>query len=127
MSNQPPCKTPTFTYRAFMLIELLVVISIISLLILILLPALGAARGAARDAQCLTNMRQVGGIAMAGGKWSTHYYSITDRDAATIGTWPQNTPTYKHNRRLRHANLTATNFSFLDGHVQTIKGSTGRV
>lgn len=43
--------------RAFTLIELLVVISIIALLIAILLPALSSARAAARQTQCLSNLR----------------------------------------------------------------------
>ena len=46
--------------RGFTLIELLVVISIIALLIALLLPALGAARATARQAQCLSQLKQFG-------------------------------------------------------------------
>jgi len=45
---------------AFTLIELLVVIAIIAVLIALLLPAVQAAREAARRAQCVSNLRQIG-------------------------------------------------------------------
>jgi prepilin-type N-terminal cleavage/methylation domain-containing protein/prepilin-type processing-associated H-X9-DG protein len=46
--------------RGFTLIELLVVIAIISVLIALLLPAVQAAREAARRAQCMNNLMQMG-------------------------------------------------------------------
>lgn len=63
---------------AFTLIELLVVISIIALLISILLPALKAAREQAKNASCLSNLRQMGQL--------SHVYATENNGALPYGS-----------------------------------------
>ena len=69
----------------FTLIELLVVIAIIAVLIALLLPAVQAAREAARRAQCVNNLKQIG--------LAVHIY-VESRGVLPIGQGPEPTGSY---------------------------------
>lgn len=59
-STQKKCVRAADGRAAFTLVELLVVIAIIGMLVGISLPAVSYSRGAARTAQCLSNLHQIG-------------------------------------------------------------------
>src|SRR5207248_8101580 len=81
-------------YRAFTLVELLVVVGLIALLIAMLLPALGRAREHANRVKCAANLRSIGQVLTMYTEQFHYYpgmvvYEVNGASVADAAIWPQ--------------------------------------
>lgn len=85
--GQSPRFHASLPSRAYTLIEVLVVVGIIGILSAILVPAVQSAREAARRAQCITNMRQIG---LALGAYHAVHSMFPSSQLMTSAGWTSN-------------------------------------
>jgi len=123
--SRPKSRLP----KGFTIIELLIVIGIIGLLISLLLPAVQAAREAARRAQCMNHLRQMGlafhahhehfGHFPAGG-WGHRWVGDADRGAGKDqpGGWIYNCLPFLEQQAIHDMGAGLTGAAKLDAHAE---------
>ena len=114
-THMHPDRLGTRSCRGFTLIELLVVIAIIAVLIALLLPAVQSAREAARRAQCINNMKQLGlalaNYESANGAYPASYGTGGTATVGRAGTWGSWSP-QAHAARLLRADAVYNSINF---------------
>jgi prepilin-type N-terminal cleavage/methylation domain-containing protein/prepilin-type processing-associated H-X9-DG protein len=125
---EPPSASIPMKKRGFTLIELLVVIAIIAVLISLLLPAVQSAREAARRAQCVNNLSQIG---LALNNYESAHYAFPPGVINTTGpidniakglhyNWiTQLLPYFEQKSAQRHFNF---NVGLYEPHNITVRG-----
>jgi prepilin-type N-terminal cleavage/methylation domain-containing protein/prepilin-type processing-associated H-X9-DG protein len=79
--------------RAFTLVEIIVVVALLALLAAMLFPAFASARAKAREASCVSNLRQIGmGISLYARDFDDFYPRGTDTAERLAATEPPNPP-----------------------------------
>jgi prepilin-type N-terminal cleavage/methylation domain-containing protein len=124
--------TRTNRPHAFTLIELLVVIAIIAILAAILFPVFAQAREKARQAACLSNMKQIGiGLIMYASDYDSQYPPSQLGFGSQLVSWPQMMQPYIKNQDVfacpstsQSATITPDSTLIFGGTARTYCGQT---